>query len=547
LACFEVSLIGRFSGVPRGLLSVVDYLAAQTNTGGLSGTVTDASSGVLANVELTVREESTSSARTTHTNSKGQFSVPELPPGRYQIAAKLAGFQTEVHTGIDVSVGHEVVVDISLKLGAISNELTVNAEADLVETRSPAVSGLMTNQFIQELPLNGRDVYQLALLEPGIVMLRRSTDAGGSGTRLVANGSRPSQNSFLLDGSDINDTGNQTPSSVAGGMLGVDTLREFRVLTNSYSAAYGRSAGGVVSAVTKSGTNQLHGSLFEFIRNSDVDAKNFFDSHTAPIPPFKRNQFGAEADGPILRDNTFFMGAYEGLRQRLGVTSIAVVPGQDARLGNIPGQPPIQVNSAVPGYLNLVPLPNGPTFSDGTGQFINAASKDTDEDFASARIDHHLSDHTMLFVRYTYDSAKSSVPDNLNLTTNISKSRNQYLTGEVTHIFSERLLDTFRFSFNKSVSASGPSYLRPVDPSLSFLPGHPMGQVSITGLFSVGASAFGISTLNMKLFQFSDNAVYSRGRHSLNIGIDHRFYHLPTMLVNSPNGLYTFSSLANFL
>ena len=522
-------------------------IVAQTNSGALSGIISDESGGILANAEITVENQATAAVRITHTDATGRYFVAQLPPGTYQVSAKLADFQTEVQKGLEVSVGHETVASLSLKVGAVSSEATVNAEPELVDTRSAAVSGLMSNQFIKELPLNGRDVYQLALLEPGIVMLRRSTDSGGSGTRLVANGSRPSQNSFLLDGSDINDLRNQTPASVAGTMLGVDTLQEFRVLTNSYSAEYGRSAGGVISAVTKSGTNQLHGSLFEFIRNSDVDSKNFFDSHTAPIPPYKRNQFGAEADGPIFRDKTFFMAAYEGLRERVGVTSIAVVPGKDARLGNIPGQAPITVNSVVPAYLNLVPLPNGPTFSDGTGQFINAASKSTNEDFASARIDHRFSAKTSLFARYNYDSAKSSVPDSLNLTTNDSRSRLQYLTGEMTHIFSERLLDNFRFSFNKSLIASGPNYLRPVDPSLSFLPGDPMGQISITGLFSLGASAFGISTLNTKLFQFSDNAVYARGSNSLNIGGDYRFYHTPVMIVNAPYGYYQFTSLSNFL
>ena len=522
-------------------------LTAQSNTGGLSGTLADESGGVLPKVEVTIKQENAAMERTTHTDSKGVYYVPQLPPGQYQITAKLDGFQTEVRRGVVVTVGREAVIDVTLKVGAISHEIVVSAEAELVDTRTAAVSGLMNNQFIRELPLNGRDLNQLALLEPGLVMSRRSSDSGGSAIKLVANGSRPSQNSFLLDGSDINDASNATPGSAAGVMLGVDTLQGFRVLTNSYSAAYGRSAGGVISAVTKSGSNQLHGTAFEFIRNSDVDAKNFFDSHTASIPPLRRNQFGAEVDGPIFKDKTFFMTSYEGLRWRLGLTSVAVVPGANARLGNIPNQPAITVNPAVPGYLNLVPLPNGPTFSDGTGQFISAASQSTNENFATARIDHHLSDKTFLFARYTYDGAKQSVPDNLNLSTANSSTRNQYFTAETTHIFSERLLDTFRFSFNKSLSKSFSSYQKQIDPALSFLPGDPLGQISITGLFSLGPSRFGPSFLNMKLFQFSDNAAYTSGRHSLNVGIDYRFYHLPAEQVQSPYGFYQFSSLANFL
>ena len=525
----------------------VPDVVAQTSSGGISGTVSDESGGVVANAEITVENRATAASRSTHTDPTGRYAVVQLPPGLYQITAKRDGFQTSVSAGVSVTVGREAVANLALKVGAISSELTVNGETELVDTRSAAVSGLMTNQFLQELPLNGRDLNQLALLVPGVVMTRRAADSGSAANKLVMNGSRPSQNSFMLDGSDINDATNTTPTSAAGVMLGVDTLREFRVLTNSYSAAYGRSAGGVVSAVTKSGTNQLHGSLFEFIRNSDVDAKNFFDSHTAPIPPLRRNQFGAEVDGHIVKNKTFFMTSYEGLRWRLGLTTIAVVPGANARLGNIPNQPAVTVSPVVPGYLNLVPLPNGPLFSDGTGQFVNSASQKTNENFATSRIDHRIGEKTFLFARYTYDAAKQAVPDSLNLSTANSSTRNQYFTAEATHIFNERLLDTFRFSFNKSLSQSSPSYQRPIDPTLSFLPGDPFGQISITGLFSLGPSRFGPSFLNLKLFQFNDSASYTKGRHSLAMGVDYRFFHLPAQQVQSPFGFYQFSSLTNFL
>ena len=535
----------------RRLISAACLLAAtahaQVNAADLNGTVTDESGGVVRNAEVTLTSRDTGSRRITHTGTTGQYNFEQLPPGAYILAAQAPGFQTESAPGVELTVGRKAVLDLRLKVGAIRGETVVTSGTELVDTRDSSLSTVMQNAEIRELPLNGRDVNQLALLQPGVVMTRRAADSGSAQYKLVINGSRPSQNSFLLDGSDINDASNTTPTSAAGVMLGVDTLREFRVLANAYSAAYGQSAGGVVSAVTKSGTNQLHGSMFEFIRNSAVDAKNFFDSHIAPIPPLRRNQFGAEADGPIVKNRTFFMTSYEGLRWRLGLTNIAVVPGANARLGIIPNQPAITVNPAVPAYLNLVPLPNGPLFSDGTGQFISSASQSTDENFATSRIDHYLSGKTFLFGRYTYDGARQSVPDNLNLSTANSRTRNQYATAEATHIFSERLLDTFRFSFNKSLSTSFPSYQRQVDPSLSFLPGDPFGQISITGLFSLGPSRFGPSFLNLKLFQFSDNAAYTRGRHSLNLGIDYRFYHLPAQQVQSPFGFYQFSSLANFL
>jgi hypothetical protein len=241
------------------------------------------------------------------------------------------------------------------------------------------------------------------------------------------------------------------------------------------------------------------------------------------------------------------MGSYEGLRQRLGVTSITVVPDENARLGILPSQAPVTVNPAVPGYLALVPLPNGPRFNDGTGQFINAASQEVDENFGAARIDHRLTDKTSLFARYNYGTARSAVPDSLNLSTANSRSRHQYLTTEVTHTFSERVLNTARFSFNKSLTENAPTYQRRIDPALSFLPGVPLGQISITGLFSLGTSRFGPSFLNMNLFHFSDSVSYVRGAHSIDIGGDFRFYHLPAQQVQSPYGFYQFSSLANFL
>jgi hypothetical protein len=411
----------------RKLLSLASLFVAaalaQTSTADLAGTMTDESGGVVRNVEVTLTSQDTGAQRTTHTDAAGRYYFEQLPPGSYRLTAQATGFQSEVAPRVELTVGRKAVLDLRLKVGEFRTETVVTAGAGLVETRDSSLSGVMQNAAIRELPLNGRDVNQLALLEPGVVMTRRAADSGSAQYKLVINGSRPSQNSFLLDGSDINDATNTTPTSAAGVILGVDTLREFRVLTNSFSAAYGRSAGGVVSAVTKTGTNQFHGSMFEFIRNSDVDAKNYFDSHSTPIPPLRRNQFGAEVDGPIVKSKTFFMTSYEGLRWRLGLTNIAVVPGANGRLGNIPNQPLISVNPAVPAYLNLVPLPNGPLFADGTGQFVSSASQSTNENFATSRIDHYLSEKTFLFARYTYDAAKQSIPDNLNLSTANARNR----------------------------------------------------------------------------------------------------------------------------
>jgi hypothetical protein len=527
--------------------SITFPLSAQTNTAGIAGAITDESGGVVRRVELAIENQDTGAKRITHTDDAGRYNFEQLLPGRYRLTAQLAGFQTEVVTGVQLTIGTKAVLDLHLKVGTVKTETLVAAAAELVDTRDSSLSSVMENTAIRELPLNGRDVAQLALLQPGVAPSLRSGDSGGAGTNLVIEGSRPDQISFLLDGSDINDGNNATPGSAAGVVLGIDTLQEFRVLTNAYSAEYGRSAGGVVSAVTKSGTNALHGSLFEFLRNSDLDSKNYFDVQTAPIPAFKRNQYGVEVDGPIFQDKTFFLGSFEQLRQRLGVTTISVVPDANARIGIIPGLPRVNVNPAVPAYLELVPLPNARNFGDGTGQFITSASQPTDDTFFAGRLDHRVSDATSLFARFTYDTAVNSKPDGYNLVSAASQTLNHYLTVGGTHIFNERLVDTFRVSDNRSYAASTVSFLQPVSSALSLVPGAPLGSISVSGGLNLGPSRFSPTFSTLSLYQFSDDLAWSKGRHSLKVGGDYRFYINPKTGGQSQYGYYQFTSLVNFL
>lgn len=521
--------------------------SAQSTTAGLTGAVLDCSRAVVRNTELTIVNESTGIARTTHSNDLGEYAFTQLAPGTYRLTVTQAGFETAIHSGLELRVGQAAALDIVLTVGDIATSVVVEGAAPHVDTHAAALSSAMDSRAIRELPLNGRDFAQLALLQVGVSPSRRTSDSGGPGTKLVINGTKPSQVSFLLDGSDINDANNNTPGSAAGVLLGVDTLKEFRVLTNSYSAAYGRSAGGVVSAVTKSGTNQFHGSVFEFHRHSALDTKNFFDAKDAPIPEFRRNQFGAVVDGPIARNRTFFLASYEGLRQRLGVTRRTVVPDANARLGIFQGQAPIAVHPAIPPYLALVPLPNERNFGDGSGEYVAASTQVTDEDFFTGRVDHKVSDRLSIYGRFTQDDAAISVPDGIELVQADTTSRNQYFTSEANSILSERLLNSFRFSMNRSLSENSNTYLRAVDPSLSFFPGSPLGQISVTGFFSIGPSRFGPSYSDMKLFQFSDDVSFFRGRQSMRVGVDHRFYRLATSRPQSPYGFYQFNGLTNFL
>src|SRR5438093_1665271 len=238
--------------------------------------------------------------------------------------------------GIQLTVSAEVVVNLALTIGVVSEQVNVTGEAPLVEITSATLSGLVDDKKIRDLPLNGRSFDQLAFLQPGVTPYfrgRRETDQG-EGTKFSVSGSRVDSNSFLLDGTNINDQSNNTPGSASGNLLGVEMLREFRVLTGAYSAEYGRYSGGIITAVTKSGGNELHGNVYEFHRNDNLHARNFFDQKSAP--EFKRNQFGATLGGPIVLDRTFFFGGYEGFRQRKGESRLAFVPNADAHRGILP-------------------------------------------------------------------------------------------------------------------------------------------------------------------------------------------------------------------
>jgi hypothetical protein len=523
------------------------YLFAQPTTAELAGVASDPSGSVIPGAPITLVNPATGAKRQALTDAQGAYRFLRLTPGAYELSAAPQGFRPERRTGITLSVGQQAVLNLNFEVATVATEAVVSAGAVLIDLQNTALSDVMDPKAIRELPLNGRDFAQLALLEPGVTPSRRTGDSGGPGTKLVINGNRPSQVSFVLDGSDINDANNNTPGSAAGVLLGVDTLEEFRVNTNAYSAAYGRSAGGVISAVTKSGTNQLHGSLFEFVRNSAFDAKNFFDAASSPIPAFRRNQFGAEVDGPIIKNKTFFLASYEGLRQRLGVTSRTVVPDSNARLGIFPNGTRVNVNPSVPAYLALVPLPNDRSFGDGTGEYVAAASQSVDENFFVARIDHRFNDKTSLFGRFTQDKATVAIPDALRFVQAETKSNNRYFTVEATRVLTERLVNTARFSINQSNSNGINNYLRPPDASLSFFPGRPFGQISVVGFFSLGPSRFGPSFSEQRLFQFSNDLSWVRGRHSLKFGFDHRFYQLPTSRPQSPYGFYQFNGLSDFL
>src|SRR5215469_12754387 len=317
---------------------------AQVTTGTISGVVQDATGAAIVGAAVTIRNLDTGAVRTVMTDTGGRYNAPDLPLGNYEVEARQTGFQTEARLGINLTVGREAVVDLSLKVGQISERVLVTGEAPLVETTTSAMSSLVDERTIRDLPLNGRSYDQLALLQPGVVSMGAGQASAafdfGTGTRFSVTGSQSYANSFLLDGTDINDHANGTPGGAAGTNLGVDGIQEFKINTSVSPAEYGRSTGGVISAVTRPGTNNLHGAAFEFLRNNDLDSLGYFDdkSHGGndSIAPYRRNQFGGALGGAIRKDQTFFFGTYEGLRQGNGTNINPEVPTATAKQGILP-------------------------------------------------------------------------------------------------------------------------------------------------------------------------------------------------------------------
>lgn len=526
---------------------------AQVTTATISGTVKDETGGVLPGVTLTVKHLDTEIGRTLVTDEGGRYRVPQLALGNYEVQAELPGFRTGVRSGITLAVGQEAVVNFTLNVGEITEKVVVTGEAPLVETTSSAISGLVDDKKIRDLPLNGRSFEQLALLQTGVVPFfrgGRSVDQG-AGTKFSVAGSRTDANNFLLDGTNINDQSNASPGSAAGNLLGVEMLREFRVLTSTYSAEYGRYSGGVISAVTKSGTNEFHGSAFYFHRNDNLDARNFFD--LGDPPEFKRNQFGFTAGGPILKDRTFAFGGYEGLRESLGLSNVANVPNASAHAGFVPDRTGalrlVGVDPKVKPFLDLYPLPNGPDLGDGTARLFSNPNEPTREDYFTVRIDHKFSESDSFFVRYTFDDGFNSEPTRYPTINVDHVTRSQYVTIEEKRIITPNLLNVFRFGFNRSFGIDNNRPLFEVPPSLLFVPGQQLGLITFrgTGITAFGGGAGFPRIFGHNVWQGSDDVTLTRGRHSVKAGLLMERVHSNATLSRAFGGQYFFNTLEDFL
>ena len=554
---------GRFLALllPAGfllLLSLAAPCASAQATASISGIVSDPSGSAVTSAGVTVKNTETGEVRDTSSASDGSYQFLVLPVGTYELDVKKDGFKDEIRSGIHLSTAQAAVVNLQLSVGALTQQVKVTSDAPMVSVTTTDISGLVGEQQVKDLPLNGRSYDLLLTLNPGIANFT-SQKAGGTGVsnsttanNFSVSGNRPQQNLFLLNG--IEYTGaaenNMTPGGPSGQLLGVEAVREFNVLRDSYGAEYGKKPGGQVIITTQSGSNLLHGSIYEFLRNSALDAGNFFDAPGGP-PPFQRNQFGGALGGPIKKDSTFFFVNYEGYRQNLHQSSLAFVPSLASRAAAVPAVQPL---------LNLWPTPltSAPDFN-GISPFQSSPLQQIREDFGTARVDHIFSHNDILSGIYTIDDGHSftaTIADPFS--SDITNLREQVASLEETHIFTSNFLNTARFGFSRAgyFFTGLPTPGTPAAGVAGFLVGFPVGAVVVGGSAASNPQAqVGLAGSNngsdlhiaRNLYTFEDQVTWTHGRHQLSFGAWIQRFQSNEVIALSQFGQATFASLTTFL
>jgi len=537
-------------------------LHAQVAGGTVLGTVSDPSGAVIASAEITITDHATGVVRTVTSNAAGFYTVPNLASGQYDVKISASGFSVGSVSGITITVGAEQTLNVVLKVGASSSTVEVTDIAPGVDLATSSLSGDVDGITVRELPLNGRDWAQLATLQPGIAAVRNQSGIGGVGSvdvvrgargfgnQLSVSGTRPTQNNYRLDGISFNDYTNGAPGGVLGTLSGVDAIQEFTVLTTNYSAEYGKTSGGVINAITRAGTNQFHGDLFEFLRNSALDARNFFDP--PDVPPFRRNQFGGAVGGPIIKDKTFFFFNYEGLRQSLSTTQTNFVPSDNARMG-ILAEGNVTVDPAIVPYLQFWHPANGPTVGNGDVAEYRVVTKQVGSgNFYTARVDQQFSSKDSLSASFFYDKTQLTNPDPLNNETFFNSNARPFGSIEETHIFSPAFTNSARFGISRNSAdiLTGPGANPLVtDTSLGSIPGKPAPFIVVPGLstFFGGVDGFPNFTFGWNSFQGYDDAFLTRGRHSIKFGFAVERMQSNNLFHFFDNGNFVFPSLSAFL
>jgi hypothetical protein len=555
---------------------------AQVTGATLSGTVSDPSGGVLVGAQVSAKDTATGVSRDVTTDSAGLYSIPNLVPSTYEVRVTSAGFSTAVQSNLQLSVGQQQQLNFSMKVGETNTTVQVTEAAPQIDLTSSALSGQVEAETVRELPLNGRDWTSLAVLQPGVkpieTQMSYSTSARGNrgfGSELTVSGQRSTFNNYRIDGISVVDYANASPGNVIGVVLGVDAIQEFSVLTGGFPAEYGRATGGVVNAISKSGTNQFHGDVYEFLRNSALDSNDYFTkSSGATIPPFERNQFGASAGGPIIKDKTFIFGDYEGLRQTKGIPTSVGVPSANARnglfqytgtpdtgcitvtppAGTSPGTCQVAaINSYAQSLLALWPSPTVPT-TGNVGQFVFAGVQQVPENFFTIKVDHKLGNNDSLFGTYLRDSTNYLQPDTLDTVLTQSQTTRQTVALEENHTFSSSFVNTARVGFNRDhvINAATPSAVNPAAASLALgsLAGQNAPRLTVhggVGDFFAGVDGASHYLFSWNSFQYYDDAFWTKGAHTIKFGGGVERMQDNEHTFQEPGGRYQFADFINFM
>jgi hypothetical protein len=545
---------------------------AQEETAALKGQIADHDGRMVAGVEVQALNTGTNVSYLTDTRETGLYNFPTLPPGTYKVTATKTGFKQGVRPAVELHVSDVINLNFSLQVGSVDQRAIVEGGAPLVETTSSEMGGLVNSKEIEDLPLNGRNYIDLSLLQAGVTDSLNTTGTNGfggmTGTVYSSNGAPVISNNFLLDGTQITNQSDWGTASFAGTTLGVDGIQEYKVLTSTYDASYGMTMGSEMVIISKGGANQYHGDVFEYLRNSALNARNFFDGAT--IPHLEKNNFGASFGGPIRKDKTFFYAVYEGLQENLGFTANDEVPAAGCHgavgtviteascptLGLAPGGSVTIANADIAALLSLYPNPNN-----GTNSYLFGPSTKVGVNYGQIRFDQNFSSSDTFFARYTIDSANVNSASNQGTPATSGtafpefrgggKDLDQFITLSETHTISPGMLNTARLSFSRTNFGSFPINVGSLPSGIEpFIAGRSFGSFSITNLTTVGTGRLvgPPDSLHLQnIYSFGDDLYYQRGRHSLRFGtLLNRFNEALTVPVNY-EGSASYTSFANFL
>jgi len=554
------------------VLSLVLYSASawpQTQLATVFGTIADPTGAVVTEAQVTVSSIGTGLKRVALTDITGRYQLAGLPPGMYAVRAEKEEFQTAVLEEIALSPGAAIAINLSLRVSTVPQDVTVTADV-AIDTTSSTVGGAIAERRLTDLPLNGRDLFKTPILQPGVAPTPSSAPSllsNGKAGQVSVNGMRPSWTNVLIDGMDANDpVFGFSPAGASGLFLGLNGLTEVRVLTQTFGADYGTNGGGVIEAVTKSGSNRFHGSLWELHRDASLDARNYFDLANRPIPAFVRNQFGASIGGPLVHDRTFFFANYEGFREVQASTAIATVPDALAHQGLLPsavdpgacnnttpsGCVAVAVDPRLEQFLALLPPTNGADNGDGTGDLITANKGSTTENLGLVRVDYNFSNSHSLFARYMIDDSSSLVPyigtppgTYVPGFPALHQARNQYFAVQDRKNLGQEVFNELGFGINRTTASTSIVDTHP-GLSISLLPGRPFGMLDIAGMSLVGNSPVTPLGNFSTVYQVQDQLSSTFHRHTMKLGAQFRRIQSNGPLDFGVNGLYTFQDLSPF-